>query len=79
MERTSVFNSHMMIVAGKCDENGVHQSEIVVLAAGRSAEIAGWLGYDIPMAWERGYHLHFESQTLTGGFFDQYGRPRRWR
>ena len=33
----------------------------VVLAAGAwSAEIASWLGYQIPMAWERGYHLHLQ-------------------
>ena len=31
----------------------------VVIAAGPwSAEIAGWLGYDLPLGWERGYHLH---------------------
>ena len=31
----------------------------VVLAAGAwTAEIAGWLGYDVPLGWERGYHLH---------------------
>ena len=31
----------------------------VVLAAGAwTAEIAGWLGYDLPLGWERGYHLH---------------------
>lgn len=31
----------------------------VVLAAGAwSAEIASWLGYKIPMLWERGYHRH---------------------
>ena len=23
-------------------------------------EIASWLGYDIPMLWERGYHRHLE-------------------
>ena len=33
----------------------------VVLAAGAwSAEMASWLGYKIPMAWERGYHLHLQ-------------------
>jgi D-amino-acid dehydrogenase len=31
---------------------------IVVAAGGWSAEIAGWLGYKIPLFWERGYHLH---------------------
>ena len=31
----------------------------VVLAAGAwTAEIARWLGYNLPLAWERGYHLH---------------------
>ena len=33
----------------------------VVLAAGAwSAELASWLGYQIPMAWERGYHVHLQ-------------------
>lgn len=33
----------------------------VVLAAGAwSAEIASWLGYSIPMLWERGYHRHLK-------------------
>jgi len=32
-----------------------------VIAAGPwSSEIAGWLGYDLPLAWERGYHMHLE-------------------
>lgn len=36
-------------------------AEKVMLAAGPwSAEIASWLGYKIPMAWERGYHVHLE-------------------
>ena len=35
--------------------------EHVVIAAGPwSSEVASWLGYNIPMAWERGYHLHLE-------------------
>ena len=35
------------------------QGDGVVLAAGAwTAEIAGWLGYDLPLGWERGYHLH---------------------
>lgn len=37
------------------------KTKTVLLAAGPwSAEIASWLGYKIPMAWERGYHLHLE-------------------
>jgi len=33
----------------------------VIIAAGPwSSEVAGWLGYRIPLAWERGYHLHLE-------------------
>ena len=44
------------------DDGAIFRSDDVVLAAGAwSAEIAGWLGYDIPMAWERGYHLHFAA------------------
>ncbi len=40
---------------------GSLQAEIAVLAAGPwSREVAGRLGYRIPMAWERGYHLHME-------------------
>jgi D-amino-acid dehydrogenase len=35
------------------------ETDKVLIAAGPwSSEIAGWLGYRIPMAWERGYHLH---------------------
>ncbi len=45
---------------------GLYKCEDVVLAAGAwSAEIASWLGYDIPMAWERGYHLHFVSEDAN--------------
>ncbi|MEL0023752.1 MAG: FAD-binding oxidoreductase [Alphaproteobacteria bacterium] len=33
----------------------------VIIAAGPwSSEVAGWLGYRIPLAWERGYHLHLK-------------------
>ena len=34
--------------------------EVVISAGPWAAEIAGSLGYRIPMAWERGYHLHLE-------------------
>ena len=44
-----------------CDGGATYDAEKLVLAAGAwSAEIAAWLGYDIPMAWERGYHQHLE-------------------
>jgi len=46
----------------------------VMVAAGPwSAEIAAWLGYKIPMAWERGYHLHLrpgEGAPLTRAVHD---------
>ncbi|MEK9717689.1 MAG: FAD-binding oxidoreductase [Candidatus Puniceispirillum sp.] len=42
-----------------CDGGASFDADKLVLAAGAwSAEIAAWLGYDIPMAWERGYHQH---------------------
>jgi len=42
-------------------DGSAHDADDVVIAAGAwSAEVAGWLGYDIPMAWERGYHMHLE-------------------
>jgi D-amino-acid dehydrogenase len=35
------------------------KADQIVLAAGPwSAELASWLGYDIPLKWERGYHRH---------------------
>jgi D-amino-acid dehydrogenase len=42
------------------------QADAVVLAAGAwSQEIAAWLGYDVPMAWERGYHQHLAAGAGT--------------
>ena len=39
--------------------NHMQEANQVVIAAGPwSAEIAGKLGYKIPMGWERGYHIH---------------------
>ena len=38
----------------------IHADNIVLAAGAWSAEIASWLGYDIPMLWERGYHRHLE-------------------
>ena len=44
-----------------CDGGATFDADKLVLAAGAwSSEIAAWLGYDIPMAWERGYHQHLE-------------------
>lgn len=45
--------------AGENAGESVIEGDGVVLAAGAwTAEIAGWLGYDLPLGWERGYHLH---------------------
>jgi len=46
-------------VACDCDDDIA--ADAVVIAAGPwSADIAGWLGYDLPLGWERGYHMHLE-------------------
>ena len=37
--------------------------DVVIAAGAWSAEIAGWLGYDLPLGWERGYHLHLEPSS----------------
>ena len=43
------------------DEGDDLVADAVVIAAGPwSADIAGWLGYDLPLGWERGYHMHLE-------------------
>ena len=39
-------------------------------------EIRGWLGYDLPLAWERGYHIHLEpgeGRSLTRAVHDVDG------
>ena len=41
-------------------ESVLHAENVVIAAGPWSSEIAGWLGYSIPMAWERGYHLHLQ-------------------
>ena len=52
-----------------CAEPRLHADGVVIAAGPWSAEIAGWLGYDLPLAWERGYHLH-----LTPGEGPQLNR-----
>ena len=58
-------------------EAGTLTSDQLVIAAGAwSAEIAGWLGYDLPLGWERGYHLHLEpgdGPDLTRAVLDMDG------
>ena len=44
-----------------CGRGGDLDADAVVIAAGPwSADISGWLGYDLPLGWERGYHIHLE-------------------
>ena len=44
-----------------CDGGGDLAADAVVIAAGPwSADISCWLGYDLPLGWERGYHMHLE-------------------
>ena len=56
------------------DQAPAIEATAVMVAAGPwSAEIAAWLGYKIPMAWERGYHLHLrpgEGAPLTRAVHD---------
>ncbi len=42
------------------DGEALDADRLVIAAGPWSAEVAGWLGYRIPMAWERGYHLHLQ-------------------
>lgn len=51
----------------------IEATAVMVAAGPWSAEIAAWLGYKIPMAWERGYHLHLrpgEGAALTRAVHD---------
>lgn len=56
---------------------GVLTGDQIIIAAGAwSAEIAGWLGYDLPLGWERGYHLHLapdDGPQLTRAVLDMDG------
>ncbi len=53
------------------------RADQVVLAAGAwSPEVASWLGYNIPMKWERGYHRHLapsDAPPLRRAIFDVDG------
>ena len=49
--------------AGWCVECGANKftaGDLVISAGAWSAEMASWLDYRIPMAWERGYHMHLQ-------------------
>ena len=51
----------------------IEATAVMVAAGPWSAEIGAWLGYKIPMAWERGYHLHLrpgEGAALTRAVHD---------
>jgi len=38
--------------------------EVVVAAGPWSADVAKWVGYDVPLGWERGYHMHLEPDDV---------------
>jgi len=44
----------------KTNNSTLKGDHVVVAAGGWSSEIASWLGYKIPLFWERGYHLHLK-------------------
>ena len=44
----------------KCGTNIFTSDDLVLSAGAWSAEMASWLGYHIPMVWERGYHMHLQ-------------------
>jgi D-amino-acid dehydrogenase len=46
--------------AGGTGDTSMETDKLLIAAGPWSSEIAGWLGYRIPMAWERGYHLHLQ-------------------
>lgn len=58
------------------DKGSLEADQLVIAAGAWSAEIAGWLGYDLPLGWERGYHLHLEPDDgppLTRAVLDMDG------
>ena len=44
----------------ECGANTFTADDLVLSAGAWSAEMASWLDYRIPMAWERGYHMHLQ-------------------
>ena len=80
VERTSVIGlSHDDSGWQVRCENGMYQSENVVLAAGAwSAEIAA--GLDMIFRWHGNEDTIFTGlkRPTRGLLLDQYGRPRRW-
>ena len=44
----------------ECGANSFTADDLVLSAGAWSAEMASWLDYRIPMAWERGYHMHLQ-------------------
>ena len=43
-------------------EDKIIADKVVLTAGPWSGEIAAWLGYKIPLMWERGYHHHLQPQ-----------------
>lgn len=44
----------------KHSEGALVFDQVVVAAGPWSADVAKWLGYNVPLGWERGYHMHLE-------------------
>ena len=62
VEQTKVtaLNQQEGVWCVQCRAQKFTADEVVLAAGAWSAEMASWLGYKIPMAWERGYHLHLQ-------------------
>ena len=62
VEKTKVtaLSQHKGVWSVQCRAQKFTADDVVLAAGAWSAEMASWLGYKIPMAWERGYHLHLK-------------------